>query len=95
MRPFAGCELLREVADHGPLIGAGILGFVDKDVVNAAIKSEQDPLRNQGVSKQRARLANLIVETQHSAAQLGILKAGDEFRREIIKRARLFKGNKR
>ena len=48
---LAGGKFLGQLFDHGPLGWAGVLGFVHQNMVDPAIKTEQDPLRHIAVGQ--------------------------------------------
>ena len=43
MAPFAGKKLFRQFGNERPLCRRGVLGFIDQNMIKAAIELEQDP----------------------------------------------------
>ncbi len=67
----AGEELVGQRLDHPPLRGAGVLGFVDQDVVEAAIEPPEHPGGRAGMFEQRAGAVDQVVEVEQAAVALG------------------------
>ena len=67
----SGKELTCQRADDLPLGQARILRFVDKDMLNAAVKLEENPLRRCLIDKQVTGFQNEIVEVIGAAEFLG------------------------
>ncbi|EKD59662.1 MAG: hypothetical protein ACD_54C01211G0002 [uncultured bacterium] len=61
----------RKQFDHAPLVGAGILRLIDKDMVDAAIQPEQHPGGNVGIGQQQLGAGDQIVEIKETARGLG------------------------
>ena len=57
--------------DDAPLIGAGVLRFVDKDMVDAAVKTEQHPCGDGGVGQQGLGAGDQIVEIEEASGRFG------------------------
>ena len=74
----ARCEFLRKLVDHVPLRGAGVLGFIDKDVVDPSVQAVQHPLGLLAVGQKGSRLADEIVEIEPAARLLGVFVAAQE-----------------
>ena len=76
---FAAGELACQLFDHPPLHRAGVLSLVDEDVIDAAIKPVEHPLRHLAIGQKRQRLVDQVVEVEPAAGQLGGLVARQEF----------------
>ena len=76
-----------QLLDHGPLGRAGVLGLVDQNVIDAAVQSEQHPLRDGWINKQRLGFADQIVEIQRAHCQFAGLIGRHENFGEIVQRA--------
>ncbi len=74
----AGIELLRQGGDHGPLVGAGVLGLVDQHMVDAAIQLVEDPGRDPRQVEERTRAQDQVLVVEHGARRLGQLVAGED-----------------
>ena len=85
----SGKELLRQRADDLPLGQAGILRFVDKDMLDAAVKLEQNPLRRCLIDKQVTGFQNEIVEV------IGAAEFFADSNPEIIASASVSSGTRR
>src|SRR4029078_3899418 len=64
---FAGEELLRQRRHHLPLLGIGVLRFVDEDVIDAAVELVEHPRRNIRALEKIARGEDEIVIVQQRA----------------------------
>ncbi len=63
----AGQELLRQALDDLPLGGAGVLGLVDQDVVQALVELEEDPFLAAGGGEQAAGVLDQVVEVERAS----------------------------
>ena len=55
-RGLAGEEFLGQLVDDGPLFGAGVLGFVDQNMVDAIVELVEHPLRGMSPRSRSARV---------------------------------------
>ena len=68
-RADAGEELILQRRDQIPLRGAGVLAFVDQDVIEAAVELVEHPGRGFGALQQRLRVFDQIVEIERAGAR--------------------------
>ncbi len=76
-RALAGEELAREALDDAPLLGAGVLGLVDEDVVDAPVEAEAHP-GGLLLLEQRLAAEDEVVVVEHVARALAGLVVRDE-----------------
>ena len=77
-RAFAHEEFLGQAADHLPLVGVGVLRFVDQHMVDAAIELVEHPGRARRALQQAPRGHDQIVIVERRAPPLGVgIAAGD------------------
>ena len=60
-RTFSGKELLGQGPDDLPLLGIGVLGFIDQDMVEPAIELEENPRRHRAIDQKIAGAVDEIV----------------------------------
>ena len=82
-RAFTGEEILRQLFQDGPLFGAGILRFVDQDVVEPPIQPVEHPGRRVAPLQKALRLGDQIVIVQRRTLRLkrgiaGVRGIGDQ-----------------
>src|SRR6056300_2101706 len=70
---FTAGESLHQAFDHVPLGGAGVLGLIDKDMINAPVKAEQYPLGHGRIGQKVTGAQDQIVKIE--IAQ-GLFSAG-------------------
>ena len=68
-----GPELAGQPPDDVPLLGRGVLGLVDQDMVDAAVQLVEHPGGVRPLVDQLARAADQIGEVQRAAAGLGLM----------------------
>ena len=66
VRTDASGKFVGQLFDHGPLVRARVLGLIDQHMINAAIKTEQHPLRDLFIREQCLGLADQVVEVEHA-----------------------------
>ena len=66
-RTFAAEKLVRQRRDHTPLLRAGILRFVDQQMVEPAVDLVEHPGRDAWLGEQRAAPLDLIAEIERRA----------------------------
>ena len=77
-RSEAGKEIFGEAPHHIPLVGAGVLGFVDQDVIDALVELVLHPGADIGTRQQPRRAGDQVVEIEKAARCLHPLVAGDQ-----------------
>ena len=69
-------ELARQCTDDLPLFGGGVLGFVDQDVVHAAVQLVQHPGGRGVLGQEPHRARHQVGEVQRAARRLGLFVEG-------------------
>ena len=82
--PFATAEFLGEFVNHIPLLRAGVLGFIDQNVIHAAIQAEQHPIRHGRFPKEKSALLDEVIKIQPSPSLLLVGIKGQKHRGEVV-----------
>ena len=85
---FAGIEVPGQSFDHLPLGGAGVLGLVDKNMVDAAVELVMDPRHPVSACQQLAGLFDQVVVIEQGAGLLDRLIGVDQRHADDQKRRR-------
>ena len=72
----AGGEFVGQLPDDGPLVGAGVLGLVHQNMVDAAIEPEQDPSGDLFVGQKQFGFHDQVVEIEQSHINFALLVGG-------------------
>ena len=81
---FAAAEFLGEFVNHVPLDRAGVLRFIDQNVIHAAIQTEQHPIRHGRILKKKPALPDQVVKIQPSPSLLLVGIKGQKRRGEVV-----------
>ena len=94
-RATARREFIGQKFNDAPLIGAGILRLVHQNVVNAAVETEQNPLRNQRIGQQSLGIGDKIVEIEPAPRLFPCLVFRQENGGEAVQNGGAFGGSQR
>ena len=84
MDGIASKKLIRKRGDDLPLGGARILGFIDENMLKAAVDFEQDPLGGRARTEQPIGGDNQIIIIEHAKAGFCRLVSGYEISRKAV-----------
>ena len=77
-RALACREILGQPRDDIPLVRAGVLGFIYKNMVDPSVETEQHPLRDaRRVQVQLQRIGAGVVKVIEDASQMSRVNPGD------------------
>ena len=76
---LSGEKLLCQAGDHLPLVGAGILRFIDEDMVKAAVQFIEHPGGVIAALQQAGGVFDEVLIIEGGALLLLLLEAGDDF----------------
>ena len=93
--PQTGSQLIREVFDQLPLIGAGVLRLIHQNMVDAPVQPEQHPGRQRPVGQQGPRPSDEVVKVQKAPRRLAFGVIGQKDRCKLVQGQSLFGTGKR
>ena len=82
-----------EPFNHIPLRWAGVLRFIDKNMIDATVEFIKHPLRHFGIGKQVARFQNEVIKIKPTACLFACLVSFEKRRSEAIQMKRLLHGS--